>query len=520
MNLARNAYTVYRDLPNRGMLRYVSVVASNNANKAEKKRKVTPRISEIELEMKEHASKMNPEDYEYLNKTLIKRIHQRKTRGDHDILREARISLWDYLMSYQKHFDEKSLLVDRHVASRIATAILANSDTKNNIPRNENDMQSIFVDANGGLCRVTDEIIKQCNNTNHVFSCFKIFEKDVNLVPALQRARNDYLKSKKETPGNVISIMNVNQIVSHYMSCKQKSEFLSEFYQRVLVNYPAKPWSESAPVYTLYMTATHGTIKYFTTACLNRYEMSLNEMSRGRPEFFFIITPKTWAALTLGKCLQNERVKRLQTPKNILFNLLFEYKLLDVLPRKSFIPWPKKGKEKESKAREHTKEIQRLEENLYFIKARPKVDLGIVYNSSDEKIAYPPAHWLEYFVHAICRDKIDARFLPILDKWHPSAALHCVRKGLVPVYMQLGDFLTSPDVAEKIIPVFNSLLLQKNIHLANFAVMADAYRDGELRYDGGEHHRQLINSDESSIDFSAKFRTEDESDDFFEDDVI
>ena len=384
----------------------------------------------------------------------------------------------------------------------------------------ENNMQSIFVDANGGLCRVTDEIIKQCNNTNHVFSCFKIFEKDVNLVPALQRDRNSYLKSNKDHSGNVISIMNINQILVHYLKCKLKSEFISEFYERVVVNYPARPWSESSPVYTLFMTATYGTITYFTMACLGRSETNFSEMSRGRPEFFFIISPKTWVNLTLGKCLADEPIKQKLTTKNICFNLLFDYQLLDVLPRKSFMPWPKNDKQKllqtvPKHRLKYTTEMKKLEENMYLIKARPKADLGIVCNDSDE-VAYPPAHWLGYFVHTICQGKLDSRFLPVLDKWHPKAALHCVRKGLVPVYMQFGDFLTSLDVAEKIIPVFNSLLLQKNLRLSNFAVMADAYRDGELRNDSGE----LYVHGEASIDFSCKFRTQDDSDDIFEDDVI
>ena len=366
MNLIRNAYTVYRALQCPGTLRALSVVANSTTIPKKRPRKIQQ--YERELEMKEHVKKLDPEDVEYLSDNLIKRIHQVKTRGDHSILYEGRMSLWDYLVSYNHHFDEKAQLVDRHVASKIATGILLHSDAKYYNSRDQKSQQSFFVDANGGLCRVTDEIINQCNNTNHIYSCFKIFEKDVNLVLLLQRARDDYLKSNNDNKGNVISIMNVNQIVVRYLACHNKSEFLSEFYERILVNNPIKPWNDVTPVYTLYMSATFTTIKYFINQCLTRGETCLNEMSRGRPEFFFIITPRTWAHLTLGTSLFDVPCKSLTRTKNILFNLLFEYKLIDTLPRKSFIPWPKPSKEKRS--RSPNKEINKLDENVYLVWTR------------------------------------------------------------------------------------------------------------------------------------------------------
>ena len=64
--------------------------------------------SNLYKDMQEHANKVAPEDFKYLSETYVKRLHQVRTKGDHDILREGKMALWDYLMTYQQHYDEKS----------------------------------------------------------------------------------------------------------------------------------------------------------------------------------------------------------------------------------------------------------------------------------------------------------------------------------------------------------------------------------------------------------------------------
>ena len=483
------------------------------------KSKKQSETSSLYEDMQQRANDVASNDYKYLSETFIKRLHQVKTKGDHDILREGKMSLWNYIMSYQNQYPEKAVLVDTQAASKIAKAILNNTHAQSIQGSQTNIRHKIFIDGNGGLCRVTDEIINECNKTGHVFSCYKIFEKDVNLVSALQRARNEYLKCDvPDNPGNVMSLMNINKQVIDWMKCKEKKNYISDIYQRVLVRYPYLPWNTEEPIYTLYMTATLGTVRYFVHQCMHRNECCSNDMSRGRPEFFFVVTPKTWTHLTLGTCYEKTPLNRYSTSLNVLFNLLFKYELIETISKKSFIPWPKKPKEKT--AATHIGRQINADENMYLIKARPKTDVGIInelhfcdasmkQNSPD----FPP-HWLEYFVHAITVETASNRFLPILDKWHPSAALHCVRKGLVPVYMTLADFFESPRVEEKIIPVFNSLLAQKNLHLSSFVAMADEYIKGELRH---EHKERVAYSDEASLDFSLPFTSLTDPNDNYED---
>ena len=80
--------------------------------------------------------------------------------------------------------------------------------------------------------------------------------------------------------------------------------------------------------------------------------------------------------------------------------------------------------------------------------------------------------------------------------------------------MTLADFFESPRVEEKIIPVFNSLLAQKNLHLSSFVAMADEYIKGELRH---EHKERAAYSDEASLDFSLPFTSLTDPNDNYED---
>ena len=498
------------------IIRFASKATNSNPKKEKAKPKTPSNQSLLYDEMQQHANKVAPKDYKYLSETFIKRLHQVKTKGDHEILKEGKLALWNYIMSYQSQYDEKAILVDSNTASIIAKAILNNSDAQCNSTVNQNRRHSIFIDGNGGLCRVTDEIIRECNETGHIFSCYKIYEKDVNLVTVLQRARNDYLKCNvPDNPGNVMSLMNINQHVVENMRCKVKEEYISELFQRVLVRYPSLPWNTQEPIYTLYLTATLGTIRYMVHQTLTRHSCISNDMSRGRPEFFFVVTPRTLNHLTMGTYHEKTPVKRLTSHRNVLFNLIFEYKVIQEIPRKSFFPWPK-AKKKPKIIVSKNIELINSDDNMYLIKARPKTDIGIVNNfnfldkSTTEDVPGPPSHWLEYFVHAITVESTTKRFLPLLDKWHPSAALNCVRKGLVPVYMTFGDFYDSIEVSEKIIQIFNTLLAQENLPLSTFVAMANEYKQGEMRH---ELRFDKDYGDEASLEFDMTLKSMTDSDD-------
>ena len=144
---------------------------------------------------------------------------------------------------------------------------------------------------------------------------------------------------------------------------------------------PKDSFCEEVPSYTMVLTATHAVIKYLT----HRYESlhsslkvspltlsllfsafrrlyqtrsPIGEFYAARPEFFFIVTPRTFFHMHCGvgpaqgsttKKLSVEKMREnavrlknqsgLMLPNNIAFQLLFDFCLVDLIPRKAFFPW-------------------------------------------------------------------------------------------------------------------------------------------------------------------------------------
>ena len=193
-----------------------------------------------------------------------------------------------------------------------------------------------------------------------------------------------------------------------------------------------------------------------------------------------------------------------------MFNVLFDCELIKTFPRKSWIPWTRHKRDTTIASLGNV--YKELGDNRYLIKVRPKVDVGMAdckhlmnhsnYTSCGRQ---PPSHWLLYFLFEITFNG-NVRFLPLLDKWHPRAAVECVWKGLVPVYMLNKDI-----TVDEIIPIFNSLLHQKDIMLSNFVVMADAFRSKSTQASSENDGYKYMEDDDEHV-----FKTTIESDDIKE----
>ena len=176
MTLITNFKRINTTFLKRNIIRLASNEAASKQKKEKTTRKKSPsQKSDLFENMQQHAETVASDDYKYLSETFIKRLHQVRTKGDHEILKEGKMSIWSYIMSYQRQYDEKAILVDSLAASKIAKAILYHSDAKCTLSDIQNKRHGIFIDGNGGLCRVTDEIINECNEMkgfhtfNHIF---------------------------------------------------------------------------------------------------------------------------------------------------------------------------------------------------------------------------------------------------------------------------------------------------------------------------------------------------------------
>ena len=156
------------------------------------------------------------------------------------------------------------------------------------------------------------------------------------------------------------------------------------------------------PSLSLISTISHGTLKYLTSQLLYR-DSPFSEFYSSRPEFFFIVSARTYFHLCLGfhepepvnfriseeemryRMKQQPRTAMMNLYNNVLFQTLFDFCLVEVIPRSAYYPWKENEdyrpfqKKKERKLKKSERIADSQTDNLMMIYARPKKteDLGV-----------------------------------------------------------------------------------------------------------------------------------------------
>ena len=160
--------------------------------------------------------------------------------------------------------------------------------------------------------------------------------------------------------------------------------------------------TEDVPSLSLISTISHGTLKYLTSQLLYR-DSPFSEFYSSRPEFFFIVSARTYFHLCLGfhepepvnfriseeemryRMKQQPRTAMMNLYNNVLFQTLFDFCLVEVIPRSAYYPWKENEdyrpfqKKKERKLKKSERIADSQTDNLMMIYARPKKteDLGV-----------------------------------------------------------------------------------------------------------------------------------------------
>lgn len=187
----------------------------------------------------------------------------------------------------------------------------------------------------------------------------------------------------------------------------------------------------------LFGTLAISVIRYFTSICLHR-ESQLNEFQGRRPEFFFVVNDRAWSSLVAGV---NNRGKA--RPQDILFQFLFDFEHLDVLPRASFFPW------KNVKTSEY-----------HFVRIRPKSDLGLVKGANADVI--------QFFIFNLFRNK-NNRLIPLLETWIPGIGLQLIRNGMT-LHQTAADIQV-----QEIATLINAILSHPNFRQSCFLNHLEAF---------------------------------------------
>lgn len=145
----------------------------------------------------------------------------------------------------------------------------------------------------------------------------------------------------------------------------------------------------------------------------------------GRPEFYLVMTPILYFYLTS----KPESGYTLYRSTSVLFQLIFEWHLLEKLPRTGFLPW--QVKHSTQKWAKLTKVRIIDEDCMYLVKIIPRRDFFKTVVSADQ---LQPL-WFFVRQHLISRKN---RVIPQLEKWISGCGPRVIMDGMT-IFTEFGD---------------------------------------------------------------------------------
>jgi len=347
------------------------------------------------------------EQMNFINTKLPKKISSFLLRPQRN-----KIVPFEYLLRYSSanSYEEKSVLVDPKIARRISDKVLQHS---------KKGLKTELYDGEGGFGFIAGNLVQHFEKTI-------LIEKDLQLKVFHQLIKSKNLKGKKvEIHPHKISFSQI-AVSGHELGVHSPNPFISQIKTE-------SSWDQPDPPYTLVTTCTLGFVKYLTMSLLHRNNPpgSRSFFTDSRPELFLLCTARTLFHMYSGNPglspvsgntyrLRKMNESLLSSPykplpwlfskNNCIFRMLFEFKLIDRIPRQGFLPWKYKHQEFRvpGEVTSTRKLFENFEDELFLVYVRPRLDPGVDLTE--------PAH-LEYFLEVLMRRPKNVAVLPTLEGW-------------------------------------------------------------------------------------------------------
>lgn len=188
-----------------------------------------------------------------------------------------------------------------------------------------------------------------------------------------------------------INLLNISKLMHPYHICFNKQNIFESF-----GTIKEKQWQDESYAQIIGVTnkprfIDHLIISTIFQTCFMLY---------GRPTFYLAVLPSVWKRFTQP---------RHQSSSSIMFQLLFNYKLLGSVDRKAFIPWPKYNKST------HEDYFQ-----FYIVKFEPKPELLETFKGKNNLIYF--WHFVRYNLY-----KKSSRVIPALEKLVPGCGTRLIK---------------------------------------------------------------------------------------------
>jgi len=397
---------------------------------------------------------LSPELASFVTETKVDSVTHKVAVSKERLRNRPPPTLWERIQSYKSGYVEKTVLLNSEVADQIVQSIVTHT---------RGNQDTVFLDGEGALCHI-GATLKQMNT----FGSVKVLEKDMELRSLHKYAKERYLD--EITP---IVPLNLNKIVA--------DKFTSgSLYESPLIEHipSTSSASEDVPSFSLVSTISHGTIKHLISQLLYR-DSPFSEFYSSRPEFFFIVSPRTYFHLCLGfhepepvtfriseeemryRVNQHPRTALMNLYNNVMFQTLFDFCLVDIIPRSAYYPWKETEEYQPFQKKTPMRKAQRIAnsqtDNLMMVYARPKrtEDLGI----GDQK-------YFSHFMYNLFKNK--KKFLcSLLEEWSGGWGLLVIDLGYS-MYTQVGEL-----DANEMVNLYQQLIQMPNFGSSNFVAEAE-----------------------------------------------
>ena len=336
-----------------------------------------------ELSQKAQKNSLDPDVLEVLCQTKYRKTLKFSKKSD--------ISLWERIMEYKSGYVEKTILLNEDTAKEIAQSIKVHT---------RGNKDTVFFDGEGGLCQVASHVEKM-----DIFKSISVLEKDSSLSALHDYAKEHYLDP--ETP-----VFSVN------LCAAAAQNMHGPYYESPLIRHlpESSSMSEDVPSYSVVATASHGLIKYFNFRALFR-DNPFGELFASRPEFFFIVPIRTYFHLCISthepepelyriseetmrhRASLRQRTDLYNLYHNVLFQALFDFCLVNILPRSSYYPWKKYEFTTDHKPKLKRAQMvyQANKDTLMMVYVRPK---------KPEDVAVGNPTYFSHFIFHLLRNKV------------------------------------------------------------------------------------------------------------------
>ena len=382
--------------------------SKSEERKAAKAKKNYLAVTPDRRDEREFASLLSPDDYKFLCDTVIYEKSQLKEKArSQKTDKDKRVDLWNYVQTYRtRGYAEKYLLMDPGLASRIGDAIVENSDA---LRGGDGDASTpaTFIDTDGGFCHVAKRVLEHRGpEGGRAFDKAKVYFRDYNLSllhgRAVEKALCGHGPDRLE-----FRDVNLSTLVHDVFL----PEFVSPLAKELAVG-GRHEWAASRPPFTVFGTVTDGFVKYLTFRLFDRESVHC-EYHWCRPEFFFIVSHRSFWHMDMMNCQTSAKSSLRSRPFDHFFRMVFDSTLVDKLPISSFFPW------KESKRRQKVRAPE--EDFLYLVKMRPKAETGVSSNASLQELLY--------YCNMLYHNPKATRVIPLAEKWLPGVGADMVRAG-------------------------------------------------------------------------------------------